>query len=310
MEFSDDRSTAALLLTNRLVPLDAKPLTAREFWQLTTTVDPSLLLHEPPERIAQLAAVGLDDAQRLRALLDAATAFSFERERLHDGGVALMSAFDTAFPGRLRERLGNACPPFLLVAGPSGSLDQAGLGVVGSRQADDDALAVARQAAELAAAAGWPVVSGLAAGVDQAAMTAALDAGGAVVGIPTEGILRVARQADVRRRVHAGELCLASPYAPGAPFRAGGAMGRNKLIYALSQRTLVVAADDGRGGTWSGATEALDRGYSPIAVWTGRGAQAGNAALARRGATPLDDIARLLHLDIQARHPPDQPSLF
>ena len=51
------RTRAALLLTNRLVPLDAKPLTAREFWQLVERVDPGALLTQDAAAIAELAGV-------------------------------------------------------------------------------------------------------------------------------------------------------------------------------------------------------------------------------------------------------------
>jgi predicted Rossmann fold nucleotide-binding protein DprA/Smf involved in DNA uptake len=300
MQYSPDSARAALLLTNRLVALDATPMTAREFWQLVEQVDPADLLHDDAAAIAKRTDFDPHEARRLRSLLDAATALSFEQERLHDGGVSLVSALDDRFPAGLSERLGAACPPFLLVAGPIEWLDHQGLGVVGSRDADAAALDVARRAAELAVQHGWPVVSGLGAGrddgVDQAAMTAALDAGGVVIGVPAEGISRASRSAEIRRRVHAGELCIASPYAPDAPFRAANAVGRNKIVYALSQVTFVVAADDGTGGTWAGAKEALDRRYAPVGVWAGDGANDGNHALARRGATPITDPSQLFEI--------------
>ncbi len=309
MTSSPDSTRAALLLTNRLVPLDAKPLTAREFWQLVDHVDPADLVHDDAAGIAERAGVDEDDAVRLRTLLDAATALGFEQERLEDGGVSLVSALDDRFPGVLRDRLGSACPPFLLVAGPVDWLGRPGLGVVGSRDADAGLLGVARVSAELAVSHGWPVVSGLAQGVDQASMAGALDAGGVVIGVPTEGITRVSRNADIRRRVHAGELCIASPYAPDSPFRAGNAMGRNKIIYALSQVTFVVSSDVGSGGTWAGAQEALERRYARVAVWIGDGAKDGNHALVARGATPIDDLTKLFEMD-PALPPPLQNSLF
>ena len=119
----------------------------------------------------------------------------------------------------------------------------------------------------------------------------------------------MSRNADIRRRVHAGELCIASPYAPDAPFRAGNAMGRNKIIYALSQVTFVVSADAGSGGTWAGAKEALDRRYARVAVWTGDGAKDGNHALVARGATPVADVTQLFEMD-PALPAPLQSSLF
>ncbi len=268
------------MLTNRLVPLGATPLAAREFWQLVERVDPADLLHADVAAIAELASVDTDEAARLRTLLDAATAMSFEQERLADGGVSLMCALDELFPARLRERLGDGCPPFLLTAGPVDWLDGPSLGVVGSHDADQPALDVARRAAEVSVEHGWSVVSGLAGAVDHAAMDGAHDLGGAVVGVPGEGISLASRSAAVRRRVHAGELCLASPYAPDAPPRAATAIGRNKIIYALSQVTFVVAAVDGSGGTWSGAKRSDRPALRPGRV-VGRQRRAGRQPHAR-----------------------------
>ena len=297
MSSPPDRTRAALLLTNRLVRLDAAPMTAREFWQLVERVDPADLLGADVATIAERAAVADDEAVRYRTLLDAATAMSFEQERLADGGISLMSALDDRFPARLRDRLGHGCPPFLLTAGPIDWLDRPSLGVVGSREADQPALEVARRAAVLAVDHGRPIVSGLARGADQSAIDGALDAGGVAIGIPAEGISLASRSAEVRRRVHAGELCIASPYAPDARFSAGSANGRNKIVYALSQVTFVVAAEDGSGGTWAGAKESLDRRYAPVAVWMGDGATDGNHALVRRGAIPITDLTRLFDID-------------
>jgi predicted Rossmann fold nucleotide-binding protein DprA/Smf involved in DNA uptake len=310
MHYSPDSTRAALLLTNRLVSLGAKPMTAREFWDLVERVDPGALVHHDVSGIAELAGVDAEQAARLRVLLDASTALSFEQERLHDGGVSLISALDDLFPGVLRRRLGNACPPFLLVAGPFEWLGRPGLGVVGSRNAGDEAIAAARQSAQLAVRIGWPVINGLARGVDQAAMASALDAGGVVVGVPAEGILKAARNAETRRRVHDGELCIASPYAPDSPFNAGNAMGRNKIVYALSHVTFVVSADTDTGGTWAGAKESLDRHYAPVAVWAGAGARDGNHELIRRGAIPITDLAQLVDVDTSPDVPPLQRSLF
>ena len=310
MEYSPDSTRAALLLTNRLVSLEAKPLTARAFWQLVRGIDPGDLLHQDVQAISDIADVERDEASRFRTLLDAATALGFEEERLLDGGISLISALDDRFPSGLRERLGTACPPFLLVAGSIEWLGRRGLGIVGSRDASDEALDAARQAARLAVEHDWPVISGLARGVDQVAMASALDADGVFVGVPAEGIARAARNADIRRHVHDGALCIASPYAPDAPFRAGNAMGRNKIVYALSRVTLVVASDEGSGGTWAGATEALDRQFAPVAAWAGAGATDGNRALIRRGAASIDDLSGLFETRTDSISPPLQDSLF
>jgi predicted Rossmann fold nucleotide-binding protein DprA/Smf involved in DNA uptake len=307
-----DSVRAASLLTNRLVTLDAKPLPAGEFWSLVDRVDPAALLDLDVAGIAELVGCEHDEAVRIRTLLDASTALMFEQERLLEGGVTLISALDERFPATLRQRLGSACPPFLLVAGAAevfGRGAGSSLGVVGSRDAAPEALDVAADAARMAAGRGWSVVSGLARGVDQAAMAAALDVGGKAVGVPADGILQASRNAEVRRGVHSGQLCLASPFAPSAPFRAGSALGRNKIIYALSQIAFVVSADNGSGGTWAGASEAIERGYAHVAAWSGAGSKPGNATLVSRGASPVAAASALFDLD-PAIPPPQQDSLF
>jgi DNA processing protein len=305
-----DTSHAALLLTNRIVDVDVKPLSSGEFWSLCRTVeDPSRLVGMSATSIVDACAVSLEQAERIARLLSAGTAFSFERERLAEEGVTLVSAFEDSFPTRLRERLGDSCPSFLLVAGPTGFLDAPAIGVVGSRDASDEAMAVAASAAKEAASAGRSVVSGLARGIDQAAMAAALDAGAPVVGFPSEGLRVVARNAEIRSRVHAGELCMASPYGPSTRFTAGNAMGRSKLIYGHAEITLVVCAELRTGGTWEGASEAHRRNFGRVAVWMGSGAGPGNPKLVEAGGAPVTDLHQLLTVE-PAAPPPDQPSLF
>ena len=111
MSPSPDRIRAALLLTNRLVGLDAKPLPSSEFWALAGRVDPGELLHLDAAGIAERAGVDGEQAQRLRALLDADTAMSFEQERMEDGGVSLLSALDEHVLGQLAPQHGDGARP-------------------------------------------------------------------------------------------------------------------------------------------------------------------------------------------------------
>lgn len=101
--------------------------------------------------------------------------------------------------------------------------------------------------------------------------------GGKVVGLPADAMNRLLKDPGVRRSILDRQMSIVSPYAPGAGFSVGNAMSRNKLIYALSKVTLVVASDEGAGGTWAGATEALHKMICPVAVWMGYGAGPGNA---------------------------------
>jgi predicted Rossmann fold nucleotide-binding protein DprA/Smf involved in DNA uptake len=300
---------AALLLTNRLVPLGAKPLAAKEFWQLVEQVDPGELLDLDADDIADRVRAEPDEGRRLRTLLDAATAMSFEQERLHDGGVALVSALDERFPATLRERLGAGCPPFLLCAGSIEQLGGGGLAIVGSGEPTSAALDIARTAATLAAGHGWSVITGLEPGIEFEATLSAVAAGGSAIGVPPDGILRASRRAEIRKQVHAGSLSLLSPYAPDAAFRASNARGRDKIVHALSSLAFVVSADEGQHGAWTGATESLEQRIAPVAVWTGDGAPDGNHALVRHGAKPVSRPDELFDLDLTIE-PPEQSSLF
>ena len=116
MKPSRETSRAALLLTNRLVKTDAKPMTAREFWGVVDRVeDLSILLHLDVGDLVEKLSFDADDAARIRALLDASTALAFERERLEEGGISLVSVFDESLPARAaratRDRVSAVPPP-------------------------------------------------------------------------------------------------------------------------------------------------------------------------------------------------------
>ncbi|MDP9244410.1 MAG: DNA-processing protein DprA [Chloroflexota bacterium] len=290
----DDRSLAALLLTDRLVDGEAEPLSPGEFWSLLDRIDdPSRLLGLDAEATAERIAGTKLGAERIQRLLGRATALAFELERRERSGLHVLSPFDEGYPARLRDRLGAAAPAVLYAVGSLELMQQDGLGIVGSRDVSPAGAEAARTAATAAAERSLPVVSGRAKGVDQIAMSAAIEAGGTVVGILADSLDRRLKDPDMRRAVSEGSVCLVTPYKPDLGFSVANAMGRNKLIYALSQVTLVVASDLGRGGTWEGATEALRRGYGAVAVWSGEGAGPGNDALVERGGSPIRAIQEI-----------------
>ena len=111
-----------------------------------------------------------------------------------------------------------------------------------------------------------------------------------------DSLSRNARDPDVRRAVHGGRLCLCSPDKVTAGLTVASAMGRNKLIYSMSDATLVVEREEGSGGTWAGAGEALRGRTAPITAWTGVGASSGNRALLRHGAHRLDAVSELFEM--------------
>ena len=312
----NDDSLATILLVSRMARDGVAPLSASQFWRMVGQIGHpgGLLGRSEGDLIA--SGLGEDMAARVVGLLSRAVAMAFELERLDQSGITTLTPFDEGYPQRLLARLGSKRPAILHVAGALELLDQPGIGVVGSRNVSKEGAEVAKGLGRQAASLGLPLISGAARGVDQSAMDAAFQAGGTVVGVPAHSLVRTLRTPDVRRAVHEGRTVMCSPYAPDSGFSVGKAMGRNKLIYALSDVTVAVAADNGSGGTWSGATEAIRGDYCRVAVWRGNGEGPGNEPLERRGALPLTDTSELDQIldgarsDLEQGSPPKQAALF
>lgn len=302
MSRRDDASLASLLLSQRLVDVGAAPLKASEYWKVHAAV-PQLgdLLGQRVDEVARQ----LDDDQELAArvvpLLDGATAVAFELENLEQSGIKVISPADDAYPARLVERLGCAAPPVLYVAGAVDLLNGASIGIVGSRGVDEDGAEVARATARSAVRHGYSVASGGAKGVDQLAMRAGLESGGQVVGVLAENLVRRLRETETRSAVIDGLVCLCTPFKPTAGFSVVNAMGRNKVVYALSEATLVVASDFKKGGTWAGAHEAIRNRTCDVVVWTGTGGGEGNEKLVAEGGRPIADVDDLFPLAVMDR---------
>lgn len=272
-----------------------KPLTLTEY----NTLVRALVAHSM--RPADLLAVSSGDEsmlrvstqaglepQRLSHLLERGVQLGFALEEWERSGIWLVTRADDEYPRRFKTHLGHQAPPLLYGVGSRVNLSQGGgLAIVGSRHVGEEEDAFTRRVASQCAAEGIPVVSGGAKGVDIAAMEAAMEAGGAVVGVLAENLLRKSVQAKARKGIGSGNLTLVSMVHPKARFTVWNAMGRNKLMYALGDYALVVQSDKGKGGTWGGATEELKRDrHRPVFVReTGR-ADDGNSALLEMGATP------------------------
>jgi predicted Rossmann fold nucleotide-binding protein DprA/Smf involved in DNA uptake len=293
----DDTSFAALLLAQRLVGTPAKPLTAAEYWALLDVVpDPSELLGLEVDAVARRAGIALNLATRVVRLLDAATAVAFELDEQTQSGIRVLGSFDDSYPARLRDRLDRRAPPLLYAVGDVSLLRAPLVGIVGSRDVAEAGAEVAREAARAGVADGLGIVSGGAQGVDRLAMDSALDAGGTIVAVLADSLVRSTRDSEIRRAIADGRVCFCTPYKPTAGFTVANAMGRNKVIYALSTATLVVAADLEEGGAWAGAAEALRQRAAPVLVWTGDGRGPGNERLTELGATPIDAVDALFPL--------------
>lgn len=225
------------------------------------------------------------DKARLERLLARGFRLSQAVERWHARAIWVVSRADGTYPQRLKARLRENTPAVLYGCGDRRLLESGGLAVVGSRNVDDALIEYTHEIGRLAASAGRTLVSGGARGIDQAAMRGALEAGGSVTGVLADSLEKTAMQREHRNMLLEDQLVLVSPYDPSAGFNVGHAMQRNKLIYGLADAALVVSADRGKGGTWAGAIEQLEKLHLvPVFVRTTAGSSAGLDALAEKGA--------------------------
>ncbi len=161
---------------------------------------------------------------------------------------------------------------------------------MGSRHVDETLIESTMSIGHLSARARKTVISGGAKGIDQAAMHGALRTGGKAVGVLADGLEKASLARDCRAYLQDEKLVLISPYDPNAGFNVGHAMQRNKLIYALADRALVMSCDLEKGGTWAGATEQLNRLHSlPVYVRAPENGSDGLKALLRKGGQPWPD---------------------
>lgn len=264
-----------------------QPLSAREYgefakWLNARGLRPADLLSDSGrEHLPNVHEAKLE-RRRVDFLLGRGTALALALERWSRGGLWVISRGDPEFPKRLKRHLKHAAPPLLYGAGDKSLLEAGGLAIIGSRDATDAALEFTRVIAAKCAKEGLGVVSGGARGVDAAAMQGATEAGGVSIGILASDLLKMSVNRQNRVGLQEGQLVLISPFYPEAGFNAGNAMARNKYIYTLADRALVIDSALGSGGTWEGAVEDLQQKWVPLYVRT-PGQGPGNSALVDRG---------------------------
>ncbi|HET7274403.1 MAG TPA: DNA-processing protein DprA [Longimicrobiaceae bacterium] len=215
-------------------------------------------------------------------------------ERLHRfGGVAMVSS-DEEFPDAFRELVDP--PPLLFACGNLELLTGPGIAIVGTRHPSEYGRRAASQLAADLARAGLIIVSGMARGIDAAAHSAALDAGGPTVGVLGHGIDRVypACNRSLFGRVREEGL-LISEFLPGEHPHAGNFPRRNRLIAALSRGTLVVEMSV-KSGAQHTVSYALNQGKDVFAVPGPIGApmSEGTNQLIKEGACVVTSAADVL----------------
>lgn len=156
-------------------------------------------------------------------------------------GIDVIASADAAYPTNLR--MIHNRPPVLFVRGQLLPEDSRAIAVVGTRQASKEGIRAASEVAHQLAERGITILSGLAAGIDTAAHTAALNAGGRTIAVFGTGIRRVYPQKNrgLAKAIAASGAC-ASQFLPDQAGSRWTFPVRNIVTSGLSLGTIVIEA--------------------------------------------------------------------
>jgi len=218
--------------------------------------------------------------------------------RRRGGARRVLLPGDRPFPRAMAEL---ERPPLALYWQGPGSLwpllqRRQAIAVVGTRRPSLHGQSMAHAIGAALAKAGWPVVSGLAEGIDGAAHRGCLAEGGrpvAVLGTPLERVYP-RHHADLQRQVGSAGL-LVSEQGPGASVKAGHFAARNRLQVALASGVVLVECPIKSGALLS--AELAWREQLPLWVVpadAGKASAAGSNRLLAQGRSLLLDPADLI----------------
>ncbi len=221
-------------------------------------------------------------------------------------GVNFISVLDTDYPQQLLDIV--ETPPFLFAQGQVVSDDQ-GMSVVGARKASERGKDIAAKIADFLVSQGLTVIAGLAAGIDAAAHSAALAAGGRTVAFIGTGstVFYPPQNRDLQAAIAAKGLVLSQFWPDATPQKYSFPM-RNALMSGYGLATIVVEAGE-TSGTRGQARAAVAHGR-PV-ILTGSvvdGNEWARALLPSPGVHRIDSLTDLAAVVDEIRAEPQRTS--
>jgi len=260
--------------------------------------DPAVVLRQSIPALAEIVGEKVaGEICRARELVD----IDGQERLMHACGARLITMECPDYPPSLAEIYD---PPLaLFVRGTLLETDQYAVAIVGTRRPSPYGIEQAERLAEDLARRGITVVSGMAEGIDGAAHSGALRAGGrtiAVLGCGVDEIFPIIHARLMEDII--GHGAVISPFPMGMKALKGNFPRRNRLISGLSMGVVVVEAPPGSGSLIT-ARFAAEQGKEVFAVPgpVNRANSRGPHALIREGAKLVesaDDILQELKLPV------------
>ncbi len=243
-----------------------------------------------------------NEISRIKKLLGRAASLAFEIESLNRMGIYIITIADEQYPSKIKQVLSKKSPPLFYYCGNLDLLNNDLVGFVGSRNASSDDIDYTKRAVKHFLNKGYSIVSGGAKGVDKTATEFAIDNGKFAVEVLADSLTRRIKDPKIYKAIIENRLLLLSQSEPSEHFKIGLAMQRNKYIYSLSKFTIVVKSDYKKGGTWSGAKEAIDKKYTDVCCWDNI-RYFGNQELIKLRASKIDENFNIIKNNIYKNKP-------
>lgn len=225
------------------------------------------------------------DATRFREWSNALDIASARIEPAAGAGISVISDLDDHVPKWLRAL---QTVPWVFYQGELSILDHTTLGFSGQRDAGEESLAITRTLSREAARLGYTVVSGGARGIDMAAHTAVIEAGGRTAVILPQGLHTWSAPFVLANPEVADNVLAISEDVPWEAWNTESAMRRNRMIVDLSDIFTVPQAGTS-GGSHSTGMYALRKKKVTFVPDLGRD-YPGNQRLLQHGAKSLEMI--------------------
>lgn len=274
-----------LCLSDGITPFEPAQWTKLAERLMEVKLQPADLLRLDKEELLKYFTE--EQVEKIKRLSSRSASLSFELNKYTELGINIITRADEKYPKMLKKKLGKSCPPLFYYVGDLSLLDNKYMGFVGSRKVDANDADFTRAIVKGVVDQGYSVVSGGARGVDEISAQTCIENGGCVIEYISDSLNKKIKKKDVITAIRNKQLLILSMSKPDAPFNTGMAMNRNKYIYAQSNATVVVRSDYNKGGTWTGANEAIKKEYCKVLCWKNLEYK-GNQVLIENGASPID----------------------
>jgi len=179
-----------------------------------------------------------------------------EYGKMVEAGINTTFIFEDRYPALLRERLGNAAPPFLHSLGNFNLTKENSAALLSASDTSEKGTRIIHQTAEQCARHHITVAGGLTKGAGSSAHAAAVESGGQTIGIIPCGFFTFELSPRLMSVFDPARFLLLSPFRPNDEYSAFRAMERNRDIVALS-RALFIVETPKDGGLMEAAKSAM-----------------------------------------------------